>query len=162
MSEPTDASNPPTSGSGSTAKRRASQAATSGAVLIVDDDADDLGLSRRSIEGLHLPSALRSVNSGKEMIDYLNGVGDFADRKAFPYPAVVLLDLKMPEMDGFEVLTWLRSHPEHSKVRVIVLSGIREWRQIERAYQLGARSFLSKPVNASEFMNTVRTLDLLH
>ena len=76
---------------------------------------------------------------------------------AYPYPKLILLDLKMPGMDGFQALSWLRSHPPHSEVLAVVLTGVGE-RAFATSLQLGARSFLTKPFNTGDFLSTLKAL----
>lgn len=127
---------------------------------MVDDDAYDAKLACRSIGILYPHLCTRTVLSGKEAVSYLKGDNGFADRANFPYPVLVLLDLRMPEMDGFEVLAWLRNHPPHNFVPVVVLTGEDNKAQTaKRAYALGARSFLTKPLQDSDLENTIRGLN---
>jgi len=97
--------------------------------------------------GLHPKPLVQTVTSGQDLKDCLDGQGRFADREAFPYPSLIMLDLRMPAMDGFEVMAWLKSHSLHAAIPVIVLSAFDQQQNIRRAYQLGARTFLSKPVH---------------
>jgi len=120
------------------------------AILIVDDDPDDASLIRRAVLGLHPKPSVQTVISGQDLKDYLEGQGRYADREAFPYPGLILLDLRMPEMDGFEVMGWLKSRPLHAAIPVIVMN----------AYQLGARTFLSKPVHPESIRDAIRALML--
>jgi|SRR5665213_575217 len=129
-----------------------------GTILIVDDDADDALLTQRAIRKLAAHFRAQIVNSGEKLISYLQGESDFSDRNKHPYPILVLLDLKMPEMDGFEVLHWLRDHPPHSYIPVVVLTGAGEFQLVRRAYSMGARSFLTKPLQADDFESTLQRL----
>ena len=92
------------------------------------------------------------------MIAYLNGAGPFSDRDKFPLPGVLLLDLKMPNVSGFEVLEWWKSQPHLAELVIVVVSGNREMQEIARAYQLGARSFISKPLSDRDLMGLARTV----
>lgn len=130
-------------------------------MLIVDDEPDDVVFSKRTITRSNAKCTVHAVASGKELIAYLQGDSACSNRTIFPYPNLILLDLNMPVMDGFEVLAWLCANPPHSQVCVIVLSGAGEWRRMEKAYQLGARSFLTKPFNAADFMSTMKSFDIL-
>jgi len=130
------------------------------AILIIDDDPDDANLVRRAVLGLHPKLAVQTVTSGMDLKAYLDGQGPYADREKFPYPGLILLDLRMPEMDGFEVMEWLKSHPAHAAIPVIVLSAFDQQKNIRRAYQLGARTFLSKPIQAENIRDAIRALVL--
>ncbi len=131
-----------------------------GTVLIVDDDLDDIKLTQRIIGSVRPKLCIRSVLSGEELIRYLQGENEFSDRTEFPYPTLVLLDLKMPGMHGFEVLRWLARQPPHNLIPVVVLTVSGEISLAQYAYQLGARSFLTKPLKASEFKGTIGKFEL--
>src|SRR5262249_49746121 len=95
-----------------------------------------------------------------EAINYLLGMEPYADRKRHPLPALVLLDLKLHVMDGFEVLQWIRNHRHFGELRVVVLTSSRDIRDVKKAYRLGAYSFLVKPVefeNTSALLATIET-----
>ncbi len=113
-------------------------------VLLVEDKEDDVFFFRAAFERLHLPLGLGLVRDGSEAIDYLKGVMPFHDRERFPLPRMILLDLHMPRMDGFEVLKWLRAQPRFGALPVVVLAASSYSPDVKRAYQLGASSFLVK------------------
>jgi CheY-like chemotaxis protein len=92
------------------------------------------------------------VGNGEEALNYLSGTGKYASRAEFPLPELVLLDLKMPKVDGFEVLRWIRSQRDLSGMRVVVLSSSESIRDVNLAYALGANSFLVKPGDFAEFV----------
>jgi len=117
-----------------------------GTVLIVDDNPDDVALTRQTLGKLFPQLRTRVVHSGEDCLAYLQGKNGFADRTEFPYPMLVLLDLRMFGPDGWDVLLWLRDHPPHNYVPVIVLTVSDEMQLVKRAYALGARSFLTKPL----------------
>jgi len=129
-------------------------------ILIVDDDLDEANLIRRAVLGLHPKRSVQTVISGLDFKAYLEGEGPYADREAFPYPGLILLDLRMPEMDGFEVMEWLKIQPLHAAIPVIVVSAFGQQQNIRRAYQLGALTFLSKPVQAENIRDAIRALAL--
>lgn len=113
-------------------------------VLLADDDENDLLLIQRAFARAGIPNPLRVVRDGQEAIWYLNGEGNYADRKKSPWPGLLLLDLKMPRMDGFDVLQWLQE-PQHRKgLRVVVLSSSNEKSDVERAMELGADAYRVK------------------
>jgi CheY-like chemotaxis protein len=126
-----------------------------GTVLIVDDNKDDVELARITLRKLFPQLCTQAVYSGEELIAYLQGDGGFADRREFPYPVLVFLDLRMPGMDGYDVLAWLRDRAPHHYIPVIVLTVVDEMQNITRAYVLGARSFLIKPLQAIDLANAV-------
>lgn len=120
--------------------------------LLVDDDPNDATLMRRAFVRARILNPLVIVSSGEEAIDYLSGVGRYSNRAEYPLPALVLLDLRMPGMDGFEVLQWIRAKPGVSSLRVVILSGSDGERDVNRAYQLGANSYLVKPTHFDRFV----------
>ncbi len=121
-----------------------------GTVLIADDEPDDLRLTQRVVAAVCPELGMRSVMSGEEIISYLKGENWFSNRSDFPYPIFALLDLRMPGMRGFDVLRWLRDHPPHNLLPVVVLTVSGEPVVVQRAYELGARSFLTKPIKPDE------------
>jgi CheY-like chemotaxis protein len=130
-------------------------------ILLVDDNRDDLLLVVRAFERAGLKHPIKTVSSGSDCIGYLNGEPPYADRSQYPLPTLVLLDLKMRGADGFEVLRWIRSHPPFASLCVVVLTSSDEIRDVNRAYKLGADSFLVKPLdfwNAAELSNSVQKL----
>src|SRR5678815_2078194 len=121
-------------------------------VLLVDDSETDLFLTRTAFGKAAFNSPLQEVRNGAEAIAYLQGEGPYSDRNKFPMPAVVLLDLNMPMKNGFDVLTWVRGQSTLKRVAVIVLSASMRTEDIERAFELGANSFLVKPGSMESFI----------
>lgn len=119
-------------------------------ILVVEDNENDTTLIRRTLTNASIPNPRHFVETGEDALDYLVGVGRYSDRKKYPLPVLVLLDLKLPGMDGFEVLKWIRGHRHFSELRVVVLTVSNEVRDVQKAYRLGANSFLVKPL---EFEN---------
>ena len=99
------------------------------------------------------------VSDGEEALSYLDGAGKFADRTLYPLPDLILLDLKMPKMDGFEVLDELRKRPALKAIRVIVLTSSEQIYDVNRAYELGASSFLVKPLDFENYASLLATLN---
>lgn len=132
-----------------------------GPVVIVDDDPYDALLAEGVIVELEPMFPAQILTSGEDLLAYLTGESIYRDRSRFPYPGLILLDLKMPKMDGYEVLQWVKEHPEHAKVPIVVLSGIVNMAgQVTRAYQLGAHSFLPKPIQLEEIRNILSLLKI--
>jgi CheY-like chemotaxis protein len=127
-------------------------------VLIAEDNPEDIALFRRAFEQLGYTGPLQYVADGEQAIAYLAGEGRFANRSEFPLPSFLLLDLKMPRKNGFEVLEWIRSQRALAQMRTVVLTTSDDLREVSRAYQLGAASFLTKPVNFTEFKDTIQAL----
>ena len=119
-------------------------------VLHVDDDADDVHFVRRAFARVGADAVVRAVSGGAAAIEYLAGQGQYADRSLHPLPTLVLLDLKLPGMSGFEVLRRIRSDPVHRRMIVIIFTGSGEIADIRRAYDDGASSYLVKPGNPQD------------
>ena len=118
---------------------------TKRAILLVEDNEDDVFLMRRALKGAHVVNPLHVVEDGQEAVDYLAGTGRFADRERYPLPAVVFLDLKLPYLSGHDVLAWIRRQKEFESLVVIVLTSSNEASDLSRCYALGANSYLVKP-----------------
>jgi len=133
--------------------------AREGPVVIVDDDASDALLAEGIIDELKPRFPVQILSSGEDLVAYLQGKDLYHDRSQYPYPGLVLLDLKMPKMDGFALLQWLKDHPEHAQIPIVVLSGcVNMAGQVTRAYQLGAHSFLPKPVQQEDIQSILSLL----
>ncbi len=124
-------------------------------ILLAEDDSNDVLLIQRAFQKAGLQTALKVVRHGEEAIDYLSGRGDFANRARYPLPFLLLLDLKMPGTDGFEVLQWVRAEPELKRLLVIVLTSSNLQADVDRAYELGANSYLVKPVEFDQMANMI-------
>jgi len=127
-------------------------------VLIVDDSEYDALLMRTVFERSGFVQPLRFARDGEEAIAYLRGDGVYFDRKQFPLPTVMLLDLNMPRKNGFEVLAWIQQQPALKRLRVYVLSASSRAEDIQRSYDLGAGSYLVKPGNLDGLMHLAKTL----
>jgi CheY-like chemotaxis protein len=127
----------------------------SGSILVAEDDAADAYFLQRAFGRSGIPVRLQFVRDGQEVLDYLRGEGPFADRSAHPMPHLVLLDLKMPRLDGFDVLEWIRKEPAFKHLMVVIFSSSDEPRDIGRAYTLGANEYLVKPHSIEELNRLV-------
>jgi len=114
-------------------------------ILLVEDDEDDVFAMRRALKLAHVSNHLEVVADGQQALDYLSGTGGYSDRANHPLPFIIFLDLKLPYLDGFEILSWIRQQPALESIAVVVLTGSAEIRDKDRAYALGARSYLTKP-----------------
>ena len=121
-----------------------------GHILVAEDDLTDAYFFERAFKRAGIPVMLHFVRDGQEVIAYLQGEGQFADRTAHPLPQLVLLDLKMPRLDGFDVLEWVRKQPRLSGLQVVIFSSSGEPKDINRAYGLGANWYLVKPHSMEE------------
>jgi len=127
-------------------------------ILIAEDSDDDILLIQRSLEKAAVFNPTQIVRNGEEVIAYLEGRGSFASRDEYPLPALLLLDLKMPRTDGFEVLAWIRQQPAFKALRIIVLTSSEDIRDVNHAYEFGANSFLVKPIDFEKFVEIARFL----
>ncbi len=127
-------------------------------VLLAEDDPNDATLMQRAFERIRPAQRLEIVRNGREAINYLSGEASYANREEHPLPFLMLLDLKMPYVDGIEVLQWLRQRPELRPMMVVVLTSSDDDSDIQRAYDLGAHSFLLKPTGFADLLDLVKTL----
>jgi CheY-like chemotaxis protein len=119
-------------------------------VLYVEDDEDDFTLLKLAARKCGTPFALQHAADGNQAVEYLNGTGTYADRAEYPFPDLVLLDLRMPRLDGFEVLNWIRDNPATKTLPVVVLAGSSFRADVRRALELGANSYAVKPAKFEE------------
>lgn len=124
-------------------------------ILIADDDSGDAFFLSRAIADSGRDVRVQTVSDGQEAIDYLAGAGKYSDRRAYPLPDRLLLDIKMPKRSGFEVLEWARSRPEFSLLPVAILSGSELPDDVRRARSLGA-DYLVKPIEYTGLCGLVK------
>lgn len=127
-------------------------------ILLVDDNPHDVVLIRLAFRRVGIIDTIHLVKDGDEAMRYIRGEGAYADRHQFPVPTLVLLDLKMPQTSGFEVLRWIREQPKLAAVVIVVMSGSKNDADIERAYSLGANSYLVKPSRFEEMVKMMESL----
>jgi two-component system response regulator len=129
-------------------------------ILLVEDNPDDVALTLRAFKKNNIDNEIVVARDGVEALDYLFGRGAYAGRDTANLPQIVLLDLKLPRMDGLEVLRLIRANPVTALQPVAVLTSSKEERDIVESYRLGANSYIQKPVDFSQFMEAVRQLGL--
>ena len=127
-------------------------------ILVVEDNPDDVLLLQRAFRRANLPNPLQFVSDGQQAMEYLGGSPPYDDRAQYPVPGLVLLDLKLPKRTGHEVLQWIRAQPGLRRLPVAVLTTSRESPDVNRAYDLGANSYLTKPVEFDALLQLVTTL----
>lgn len=128
-------------------------------MLVAEDDENEQILLKRAFSTLNVHAALTFVKDGDEAVDYLDGAGQFADRNRFPFPDLMLLDIKMPKRDGFEVLEWARGAGGCKCLPVIVLSSSGREEDVERAFRLGANSYLQKTISSGGLLDMARSVE---
>ena len=127
-------------------------------ILVAEDDANDVFFLRRAFQKAELGCKIFDVPNGQAAVDYLSGVAPYEDRSQFPLPQLLLLDLKMPLMSGFEVLEWLRRHPEMGDLPALVLSSSAHQEDVAKARALGARDYHVKPSDQHQLIRLAREL----
>ncbi len=127
-------------------------------ILLVEDDRDDVFIFRRALETARIGNPVEVVTSGQEAVDYLSHEGKYEDSEKYPLPFVIFLDLKLPYLDGFEVLSWIKQQPRLKSIVVVVLTGSDETRDHQKAYALGARSYLVKPPQAKDIRQFIDSM----
>jgi CheY-like chemotaxis protein len=128
-------------------------------ILLVENNRMDVELTLDAFRERRLGNTIRTATNGQEALDYLNGIGEFSDRIRYPLPDIILLDLKMPVMDGHEVLRRLKQAPLLKRIPVIVLSSSKEEGDLAMTYDNGANSYLVKPVSFDGFLDVVKCID---
>jgi two-component system response regulator len=129
-------------------------------ILLVEDSNNDAELAIHALRREHLANSIFVARDGEEALDFLFCRGRFATRSFERPPKVVLLDLKLPKVDGIEVLAQLKRHPRTKLIPVVVLTSSKEERDLVRSYDLGANSYIQKPVDFEQFRATVKTIGL--
>lgn len=132
----------------------------SNSILLVEDNADDEVLTLRALKKNNIQNEVVVARDGVEALDYLFGTGAHAGRDLSRMPQVVLLDLKLPKIDGLQVLQKLRADPRTRLLPVVILTSSKEQQDLVEGYRLGANSYVRKPVDFSQFMEAVRQLGL--
>lgn len=127
-------------------------------ILMADDDADDRLLAKDAMEESRVANDLRFVEDGEQLLDYLNRRGEFSDPSQSPRPGLILLDLNMPKKDGREVLSEIKSDPNLRRIPIVIMTTSKAHEDISRSYDLGANSFITKPVTFERLVELMKTL----
>jgi two-component system response regulator len=129
-------------------------------ILLVEDSKDDAELAIHALRREHLANNIFVVRDGEEALDFLFCRGPFAERSFEHLPKLVLLDLKLPKVDGIQVLKQIKEDPRTKAIPVVILTSSKEERDLVRSYDLGANSYIQKPVDFEQFRQTVKTVGL--
>ena len=129
-------------------------------LLLVEDNPQDLELTLRALQKAHIANRIQIARDGVEALDYIFGEGAFAGRRIEDAPRVILLDLKLPKVDGLEVLQRIKGDPRTKTIPVVILTSSKEQRDVVESYRLGENSYIVKPVNFEGFTAAVRDLGL--
>ena len=127
-------------------------------ILMAEDDAEDRMLAREALEESRLANDLRFVEDGEELMDYLHHWGRYSDPSNSPFPGLVLLDLNMPRKDGREALREIKDDPQLRRIPIVVLTTSKAEEDIHRTYDLGASSFITKPVKFEGLVEVMKAL----
>ena len=127
-------------------------------VLYAEDDENDAFFMQRAFAKLHQADALRIVPNGRQAVAYLNAEEPYADRNKYPLPDILLLDVKMPELSGLEVLAWARAQPRFSRQIIVMFTSSTQESDVERSRALGANAYLVKPSNADNLAVVVESI----
>jgi two-component system response regulator len=129
-------------------------------ILLVEDNPDDVVLTKMALEKSRVANKVVVAQDGVEALDYLFSQGKYAGQAAVQLPEVVLLDLKLPRVDGLEVLRQIRANPTTNLLPVVVLTSSSEERDVINSYKLGCNSFIIKPVDFNQFVSAIQQLEM--
>jgi CheY-like chemotaxis protein len=141
--------------------QKETRAQAAGSVLIVEDNQDDARLLHRELVLVGVRNPIQFVGNGEQFFSYVKGEGEYQDRDKFPYPILVMLDLRMSPRDGYDVLRWLRANPNYNTFPVLVVSVLEEQHKITEAYRLGAKTFLRKPITRRALKEALQGVNVL-
>lgn len=131
-----------------------------GPILLVEDDYDDVVLIRRAFERAGIDAQIKAVHDSADAVLYLQGKGIYADREEYPLPSLMLLDLKLPGGSGFDVLRWVRDRSGIRRLPIIVLTSSSADRDVNLAYDLGANSYVVKPLTFESLLELVKAVEM--
>lgn len=126
--------------------------------MVAEDDEDTVLFMRRAFKKSGIDDGFQAVSDGVEAVAYLSGEGQYADRHKFPFPTVLLCDLKMPRMDGYELLRWLGEHESCKVVPTVIFSSSRLESDVHQCYVMGANAFLEKPTSPDEMAEVLKAM----
>jgi CheY-like chemotaxis protein len=129
-------------------------------ILLVEDNQSDIELTMRAFKRGRITNDVVVAENGREALDYLFGTGKYAGRDTAQMPTLILLDIKMPVMDGLETLKHIRANQQTRRIPVVILTSSQEEQDIAASYDLGVNSYIRKPVDFNQFVNAVKNLEL--
>lgn len=129
-------------------------------ILLVEDSLEDLEMTQRALRNIHLGNSIQIARDGAEALDFIFCEGEFSGRQIEDTPKLILLDLKLPKVDGLEVLQRIKSDPRTKKIPVVVLTSSKEQADVVNSYQMGVNSYIVKPVNFEGFVKAVQDLGM--
>lgn len=129
-------------------------------ILLVEDDPSHRLLIRKNLENHGVSNQISEVEDGQEALDYIYGVDMYADRKKYPMPDIVILDIKMPRVDGFGVLEKLKSDPKMKSIPVIMLTTSSRDEEVAKGYKYGANAYVTKPLDFADFAKKLHDLKM--
>jgi len=127
-----------------------------GTLLIIEDEENDAFFLKDALKKAGIPNPIQVVADGRVALDYLSGTGEFGDRRRYPVPAVVFLDLKLPQVNGLAILKWIREQADLPSMLVVILTASSLDEDIERAYRLGANSYVVKPSSRDKLVEILK------
>ena len=127
-------------------------------ILLVEDNPSDVELTKRAFDRRHIRNIMLVAEDGKEALDYLFATGAHAGRDGTDLPALILLDLKLPRLDGLEVLRQIRANPQTKRLPVVILTSSSEEQDLAESYDLGANSFIRKSIDFAQFAEAIEYL----
>lgn len=130
------------------------------AILLVEDNPMDVELTIRAFKRSKMENPIHIVRDGQEALDYVHRRGAYADPQTSPVPGLILLDIRLPRVDGLEVLHALKSHPVYRPIPVVMLTTSRDDSDVMKSYDLGANSYIVKPVDFDKFLEVIGRIEL--
>lgn len=128
-------------------------------MLLAEDDDVDVMLLKRAFSEVSKNTGLHALTNGEDVISYFKGTGEYSDRKQYPLPNLLLLDLKMPVKNGFEVLQWIRADSALKRLPVVVMSSSKLSRDIDKAYELGANTYFVKSTDPERLIDVIKIVE---